>query len=72
MLTIDQVCEKLSVSRRTLEIKRKANEFPEPTCYVFSKPRWSVNELNHWLNEQNNAINQLTDLHKRFLGDNNE
>ncbi|MCD9538401.1 helix-turn-helix transcriptional regulator [Photobacterium carnosum] len=60
LLTAEQVCERLSISRRTLDTKKKSGEFPEPICYVFSSPRWSIRQLNEWINKStNNPINNL-------------
>lgn len=54
LLTAEQVCERLSISRRTLDTKKKSGEFPEPICYVFSSPRWSIRQLNEWINKSTN------------------
>ncbi|PSV99922.1 hypothetical protein C9I88_01860 [Photobacterium iliopiscarium] len=60
LLTAEQVCERLSISRRTLDTKKKSGEFPEPICYVFSSPRWSIRQLNEWINKStNDPINNL-------------
>ncbi|MFN1621171.1 helix-turn-helix transcriptional regulator [Vibrio rotiferianus] len=66
LLTAEQVCEKLSISRRTLDTKKKSGDFPEPVCYVFSSPRWSIRQLNEWLNRSNgDPMNHLNNLMRR-------
>lgn len=52
LFSIEQLVEKLGVSRRTLEMKRKEGKFPEPTTYVFDSPRWSSGCINGWLERQ--------------------
>lgn len=44
-LKIEDICESLSVSRRTLERLREGN-FPEPDFYIGKSPRWEEGKLN--------------------------
>lgn len=44
-LTVEGVCELLSISRRTLERLRKEEKFPEPDFYLGKHPRWEINRL---------------------------
>lgn len=52
LLSIEQICEALGVSRRTLETKRNEGKFPKESTYIFNSPRWTAKTLNDWLNAQ--------------------
>jgi len=58
LLTIEDICRKLSISKSTLDRLRgisKKNEvlmmhnFPEPLLYIGKSPRWSVQQINFWI-----------------------
>lgn len=58
LLTIKNICRKLSISKSTLDRLRgisKKNEismlfdFPEPPLYIGKSPRWSVQQINFWI-----------------------
>ncbi len=70
LLSIDDICKKLSISRSTLDRWRGdhrnfpvsyltsigntggneyVKDFPKPMVYFGKSPRWSANEINHWL-----------------------
>ena len=58
LLTIEDICKKLSISKSTLDRLRgisKKNEilmmydFPEPLLYIGKSPRWSVQQINSWI-----------------------
>lgn len=53
LLTINDVCESLSISRRTLERIRKVN-FMKPTLFVGKSPRWEEETLRTWLTKTKN------------------
>lgn len=58
LLTVDDICIKLSISRSTLDRLRgvgtksetlKNFDFPEPLLYIGKSPRWSVQQINFWI-----------------------
>jgi|GEM_PF-1985633 len=49
LLTIDEVAEKLNVSRRTAYRMVKENDFPERKRLSSSTVRWSESEIDSWL-----------------------
>lgn len=47
---IKEVCDLLSISRRTFE-RIRVKGFMEPSFYVGTSPRWDIDKLNKWLIE---------------------
>lgn len=41
LLTVKDVCELLSISRRTLERHLQQGRFMQPTLYIGKSPRWA-------------------------------
>lgn len=56
LLSINEVCKLLKVTRRTLETKRKEGKFPEPSVYVFESPKWTIRCINEWLSTPKNKV----------------
>jgi hypothetical protein len=48
LLTTDDICGRLSISRTTLERWRKAHQFPAPDIYI-GRARWSMATFKKWL-----------------------
>lgn len=50
LLTINDICKNLSISRKTFERIRTIN-FMKPTLFVGKSPRWDEEKLDKWLKE---------------------
>lgn len=72
LLSIDDVCARLSISRSTLERLRRTGDvvpsnddfvgapvFPEPTLVIGRSPRWSATALNEWLSAASSPSKSL-------------
>lgn len=70
LLSIDDVCARLSISRSTLERLRRTGDgapddlvgapvFPEPTLVIGRSPRWAATALNAWLADAASAPKNL-------------
>lgn len=49
LLTTDEVCAELSISKTTIERLVKANIFPKP-CYIGGNKRWRGVDVQNWAN----------------------
>lgn len=58
LIGIKTICNRLSISRSTLDRLRAKKDFPEPSLYVGKRPRWSTTVINTWLagKTQSNTI----------------
>lgn len=52
LLTIDDVCARLSISRPTLERWRRNKQFPAADIQLGKSPRWSMDTFKTWLETQ--------------------
>lgn len=79
LLSIDDVCARLSISRSTLERLRRTGDvvpsnddfvgapvFPEPTLVIGRSPRWSATALNEWLAAAASAPKNLGEQIQEF------
>ena len=70
LLSIDDVCKRLSIPRSTFERLRRSSSvgladandeyagvpvIPEPTLVIGASPRWTAIELNKWLANANSS-----------------
>lgn len=61
LLSKKDICKMLSITIRTLDLHIKDNTFPGPSCYVFDRPRWTLSDVNTWINSGNAKSKTLTE-----------